>query len=133
MLKNDASLTLLVNNNKKYLFYLRDEKSSIYYPGTWSLLGGTAENDESPQETAIREVKEEIDYDIKLDKFIGSFIDDYDNYINVFKAKIDKRIEEIILTEGQRLKYFDFEMALKINLVPPLKKFLIENKDKVIN
>ena len=63
------------NDKHELLFYLRDNKPGIPFPGHWDLIGGHVEEDETPEEALVREVKEELD----LSEFYAkppSFTDD---------------------------------------------------------
>ncbi|MEQ1489822.1 MAG: NUDIX hydrolase [Terricaulis sp.] len=44
----------------RVLVYLRDDKTSIPFPAGWDLPGGGRENDETPDECALRELFEEL-------------------------------------------------------------------------
>ena len=57
-----AKIALL--HQGQLIAYQRDQKSEIPFPGMWDLPGGGREDDESPQECAIRETVEE--FDIKI-------------------------------------------------------------------
>lgn len=43
------------------------------HKGGWSLPAGFMEYDESPEDTAIREVKEETNFDIRIDALFGVY------------------------------------------------------------
>lgn len=47
--------------------------------GAWGTVGGFMEYGETPEQTLMREAKEEIGVDIKIDKFLGTKTDLYDN------------------------------------------------------
>lgn len=49
----------------RVLVYLRDDSASIPFPGHWDLPGGGRENDETPDECALRELFEE--FGLRLD------------------------------------------------------------------
>jgi 8-oxo-dGTP diphosphatase len=54
-----AKIALL--HQGQLIAYQRDQKPEIPFPGMWDLPGGGREDDESPQECAIRETREEFD------------------------------------------------------------------------
>jgi 8-oxo-dGTP diphosphatase len=132
-MKGKVAAVIFINEENKFLFYLRDDKPTIPYPNKWALLGGHVEEGESLREGLEREIKEEINFNIKNPVFIDS-VDDYvGNIVYIYKSKINKSLEELHLTEGQKLGYFNFEEAMKIGLSGPLKSFIIKNKEKIFN
>ena len=73
----------LIKDNKVVVTKYKDgNKKSGYY----DITGGKIEEGESPEETAIREMKEETGIDIKNLKYKGNMIIEYPNRIfdNVF-------------------------------------------------
>lgn len=124
---------MLKNKKGKILFCLRDNKPSIVYPNFWAPLGGTVEKTEKPIQTAIREVKEEINYNIESILFIGTLRDEYENLVYVYVSRIDKEIDELTLNEGQKIEYFSFEKLLRIKIPRPLRKFIIKHKKEIMN
>jgi len=53
-----AKIAILVRNH--IVTILRDDIPSIPWPGYWDLPGGGRENNETPAECALRELKEEL-------------------------------------------------------------------------
>jgi len=96
---------ILENNKRKILFQLRDNKPSIAYPNCWGTFGGHIEDGETPEETIKREIKEELDYDLKDFKLYNIyFFKDYKVYM--FR-KVDKKIKlsDLKILEGQKGKF----------------------------
>jgi len=56
---------ILENDQGELLLYLRDNKPGIPFPLHWDLIGGHVEEGETPEEALVREVKEELDFDLK--------------------------------------------------------------------
>jgi 8-oxo-dGTP diphosphatase len=56
--------------DKFVLTYLRDDKPTIPFPNLWDLPGGGKEGDESPEQCATREVKEEFSLSVATDRII---------------------------------------------------------------
>lgn len=77
----------------KILTLLRSDKNSKEEEcGTWGLVGGKIEKDEQPLYAAIRETKEEIDYNIDTEKLqkLNEYFWDRDNIsIKFFTYKIN--------------------------------------------
>ncbi len=65
-----AKLMLLCGCN--LLVYLRDNRDDIPFPGKWDLPGGGREGDETPEQCAARELKEEFNLDLDSAAIIWS-------------------------------------------------------------
>ncbi|HHP7230451.1 MAG TPA: NUDIX domain-containing protein [Xenococcaceae cyanobacterium] len=91
----------------KFLMQLRDDVPGILYPGYWGLFGGHLELNETPQEGVIREIKEEIDYQLTQPQKFRCYTDSRAvRYI--FYAPLKSEIQALELREGWDL-----------NLIPP--------------
>jgi 8-oxo-dGTP diphosphatase len=78
------------------------------YPGMWSLPGGMLEEGETPAECIRREIAEEIG--VVLDPEKVEHVRTRDLHYGLehaFFARIDFEIDQVVLTEGQRLGWFD--------------------------
>ncbi len=67
----NATAVVIPNERNEILLQKRSDN------GLWGLPGGLMELDESIEECAIREVKEETNLDVTLTKFIGVFINPF--------------------------------------------------------
>jgi 8-oxo-dGTP diphosphatase len=114
---------ILINSNNEVLLLLRDNKPEIPFPNQWDIPGGEIEQGETPDLTIRREMNEEMGLDnlsdIKLFKIYRT-----DNLTDfIFWEKLDLNVDEIILNEGQRIKYFsrdkirELKLAFDYNLV----------------
>jgi len=114
---------ILINSNNEVLLLLRDNKPEIPFPNQWDIPGGEIEQGETPDLTIRREMNEEMGLDnlsdIKLFKIYRT-----DNLTDfIFWKKLDLNVDEIILNEGQRIKYFsrdkirELKLAFDYNLV----------------
>lgn len=128
-----AVKALLMDKEGKLLLHLRDDKPSIPYPNSWSLLGGCVEKNETLSEALKREIREEINYDLGEIVFLDTFYGSLGRLVYVYKSKIDKRIDELTLTEGQKLGYFSFEEVMELKTPKVFRDFLIKNKDKILD
>jgi 8-oxo-dGTP diphosphatase len=127
-----ASLMILKNKDR-FLMHLRDNKPNIPYPNYWSFIGGGAEKRESPLQTAERECLEETGLIPKDVRFIGKIlVPPYplseNDEVSIFRGEIDKEVDKIVLTEGQRLEYFHFEDFNYLKMPTIVKKFVLEHK-----
>lgn len=118
------------NDKGELLFYLRDNKPGIPFPQHWDLFGGHIEDGETPEEALVREVKEEINFDLKEYKFFREYKclegDAYPNIKYIFSGKINLPAEEITLLEGDYLKYFLREEIPDVKFANILKSIVMD-------
>ena len=121
----------IVDKNKILLIH-RFRKGEEYFV----LPGGHVEPGESEEETLIRELKEETNLDIKIDKKLWSLISPYNNSLHHFflvtkfsgKLKLGgPELEKNSKENKFLLEWHDMKDIPKLNMVPaPLKKKMIE-------
>jgi 8-oxo-dGTP diphosphatase len=106
----EIAAIILENDMGEFLLALRDNKSWIPFPNHWDLIGGHVEDGETPEEALVREVKEELDIDLREYTFWKKYEcltgDAYENIKYIYTGKINIPIEEVTLLEGQRPQYF---------------------------
>jgi 8-oxo-dGTP pyrophosphatase MutT (NUDIX family) len=78
----NAAACILTNDNNEILLQHRGDDHF------WGLPGGIMEMDETPEQTCIREVKEETGYDIKITSYLGVFHNRNKSWPNGDKAHI---------------------------------------------
>lgn len=104
MKRKGASIVFL-NPFNQVLLFLRDDNPLIPYPNVWDLPGGHVEVNETPSECIVREMKEEIGYDLTDFKLVSVF--EFDDRIEyTYWQAVDFAISRIHLTEGQCLRWF---------------------------
>lgn len=69
-----------LKKDEQYLLLFRNKKKNDYNKGKWIGVGGGLENNETPDECAIREVKEETGLDVHNLKCAGEVDFIYDGY-----------------------------------------------------
>lgn len=121
---------ILENNKGELLLYLRDNKPDIPFPHHWDLFGGHVESGETPEQALVREVKEELNLDLKEFEFFRKYEclkgDAFPNIKHVFMGKINKPIEELTLREGEKLRFFKKDEIPNIKLPSVLKKIILD-------
>jgi len=129
MMKEIAAI-ILENDKGEFLLYLRDNKPGIPFPAHWDLIGGHVEEGETPEEALVREVKEELDIDLKEYTFYKKFEcltgDAYENIKYIYSARINLPIKEITLLEGVRPQYFSREEIPDVKFANILKSIVME-------
>lgn len=117
------------NGIKKFLVMYRQKTDS------WHLPKGTREPDETLEQTALREIKEETGLDVKLGKYLGKL----DSAFERNGETIEKETNYFLATplsaiapkahdkEHDEIKFFDYESVLD-----KLEKFSIFEKESEI-
>lgn len=106
----------------KYLLQLRDKKKNIRYPNYWGLFGGGLNVKETFKQCIEREIKEETNLRVQAIKKI--LLIEFEmtslkkkRLIAYYNCKLKKKMK-IILTEGQKYKFFNFNEIKNLNIVP---------------
>jgi 8-oxo-dGTP diphosphatase len=126
----EIAAIILENDKGEFLLALRDDKSWIPFPNHWDLIGGHVEEGETAEEALVREVKEELDIDIKEYTFYKKYEcltgDAYENTKYIFTGKINIPIEEVTLLEGQRPQYFSKEEIPNVKFANIIKSIVMD-------
>ena len=77
------------------VFIIQDDKLLLTFRikgdqiGVWEVVAGHIESDEKPEDTAIRETKEETGIDIRITRHMGKNIDDTHRFVaDIFLAEV---------------------------------------------
>jgi len=116
-----------VQKDGKTLMLHRVKKDKDIHQGKWNGLGGKFELGESPEECAVREIKEESGLDIRNPKLKGilsfpEFKHGEDELVFVFVA--DDFSGELIESDEGDLEWIDNDKLLSLNLWEGDKYFL---------
>lgn len=121
-----ATLCYVIKDNKTLMIY-RNKKENDYHEGKWNGLGGKFETGESPEDCAIREMKEETGLDVKNPIMKGFItfpnfdgVDDWYVFVFVFKEFEGELIDS---PEGH-LEWIDNDKLTELNLWDGDKIFL---------
>lgn len=121
------------SKNNSVLLHKRDSNTK-FNPNTWAFFGGLSENDETPVETFLRELDEEIG--IKFDEndvitLYNYFNEEFQTHRFVFYIKSERDISCFTLSEGSGLAWVsldrldDYKLSNKTSLD---LKFFIKNR-----
>jgi 8-oxo-dGTP pyrophosphatase MutT (NUDIX family) len=83
----------------RFLMQLRDNDPRILYPGVWGLFGGHLEATETPEAAVVREVWEEVNYDLPQVEKFGVY-QDARVIRHVFHAPLQVELSALSLQEG---------------------------------
>jgi 8-oxo-dGTP diphosphatase len=126
----EIAAIILKNDKGEFLLVLRDDKQGIPFPNHWDLIGGHIEEGETREEALVREVKEELDIDIKEFTFFKKYEciagDVYENIKYIYTGIINLPIEEITLLEGERLQFFSEEEIPNVKFANIIKSIVTD-------
>jgi len=115
-----------LKNNKTLMLY-RNKKENDYHEGKWNGLGGKLEKGESPEECAVRELKEEAGLDVKNPTLKGIItFPDFDGVDDwyVFIFTITEYSGKIIDSPEGKLEWIPNDKLTSLNLWDGDKIFL---------
>ncbi|ADI63716.1 NUDIX hydrolase [Trichormus azollae] len=94
----EVAIAILYQNNK-FLMQLRDNFPHIVHPVCWGLFGGHLEPGETPETPLMRDVIEEINYELPSFSKFGMYADE--NIIpHVFQAPLLVGLDQLVLNKG---------------------------------
>jgi 8-oxo-dGTP diphosphatase len=112
-MKRRTASILFVNDKKEILLYLRDNISNIPYPNCWCILGGHAEKNETFEQCIKREMQEEMELDLgEINLF--KIVEQEDVAVHFFWKRVNFKVEEINLHEGQKIQWFSQQDIIKL-------------------
>lgn len=118
------------NDEGEMLLYLRDNKPGIPFPLHWDLFGGHVEEGETPEEALVREVREELGYELKEYSFFRKYEcaegDAYPNVKYIYTGKINVPAGEITLYEGDHARYFKPEEIERLKFANIIKEIVTD-------
>ncbi len=120
-----VSHAFITHNNKVLLFH-RDNKPTIKDPDCWDIIGGHSDEGETPDQTLIREIQEELSITPKVFNQILSEPDVWNVGTYLYHIQLsDEEISQIKLgNEGQEVKFFQPEELTNLKLTQNLTKYL---------
>jgi len=112
------------------LLHQRDDKTKIN-PNKWAFFGGLNESNETPEETFIREIKEELNLDLLKDniKHVCDYLNvEMNTYRYVFYVESVLEKSEMRLGEGANFDWIPVGKVMEYDLTEKtridLEKFL---------
>ncbi len=114
---------ILINPRGQVLLQQRDDNPAIRYPGHWSLFGGTIEERETPAEAVAREVREEIAFELRNFGLFREFVQNNKREF-AFVGELTAGLDELTLSEGQGMNFFDPSQLRELQLRPDDKETL---------
>jgi 8-oxo-dGTP diphosphatase len=114
--KINGTNIILLNDEQQVLLHLRDDKPEIPYPNMWGLPGGHIDEQETPEECILREVKEELGLELsKVQLFTAA--ERFYGTEHTYWAKAHFAPETISLSEGQEIRWFSYRDIQNMQLI----------------
>jgi len=115
---NKVSLIVFLEGNK---ILLQERKDFSRFGEEWAFFGGQIEDEETPEQALKREIREELDFELKefkmFKKYVHKMKEDHITEKNIFTAKFPG-FDKIKLKEGSGMKLFTLDEAKKLKLMP---------------
>jgi ADP-ribose pyrophosphatase YjhB (NUDIX family) len=129
MTQEHTNVALVIFLDEQGLLLLQQKTyDAPNFPGVWSLFGGHTEGDESPRETAKREIKEELDLDLPLPAFkefkTFSFGETAMRKTRAVFVVLLAGGERLVLLEGRGMGYFSREEISHLSMPPHIRSIL---------
>ncbi len=103
--KESRVVAAVVKDGDKYLCMQRCRSRFPYISEHWEFPGGKVEQGESYHEALVREIKEEMDWDIFVGKKLGSITHEYPD----FKVKLTAYLCKGGDTDFKMLEHLDYK------------------------
>lgn len=122
----------ILKKDNKILIARKKEGKSL--AGYWEFPGGKIEDGETPQESLIRELMEEMNINIKVNEYVGESIYDYGNIVISLKGYLAEILDgEITLTDHDKYEWVTLDEVCTYKLAPadiPLVENLLRLESK---
>lgn len=104
MKKVNVVCALIVKNNH----VLAAQRKGGEFDGLWEFPGGKIENDESPQQALVREIKEEFEVDLIVDDLVCSINYSYPTFhlfMDCYLGRLNG--QDIVLNDHHQVQWVD--------------------------
>jgi 8-oxo-dGTP diphosphatase len=119
-----GAAVLFVNARGQVLLRKRGSEPGVTFPGPWDTVGGAVEPGEHHEQTAVRETAEEIGLVLRDHAFWRRYQSVV--LLHIYAAPLSLPVEQINLTEGERVDWLDLEQAADLPLLPWVRALLPE-------
>lgn len=132
-MKSLEVVAAVIQHQDKILCALKGEHKYPYLSNKYEFPGGKVEAEETLEQALIREIKEELNLDIEVTKYLLTVEHAYPNF-NIELATfmcMTKTIEELALSEHQDVQWCTMDELEQLDWAAadiPIVKYLLDNK-----
>lgn len=117
---------IMIENNKIFA----TQRGYGDFKDGWEFPGGKIEKGETPEEALIREIKEELDTTINVNKKIDTVEQDYPNFHLSMNCFICNILEgDLVLKEHEASKWLSKDELYSVDWLPADKKIIEKIED----
>lgn len=138
----DAVAAIIVLDDGRYLMQQRDDIQGIFYPGYWGFFGGAIEAGETAVEALVREVREEIAFEMDGARYFTKVVFDFEfaglGMLDRFFYLVDMpaaALPDLRLGEGRAFDAFTADELLAEPRIVPYDAFALWqhiNRDLIV-
>lgn len=124
----DGATAIIMSPDKVLLFH-RDNIPTIPYPDCWQSVGGGIEEGETPEQGLLREVKEEVSFDLSNYQLLASRIGGFGETVSMYVSFVNKDKESkcsLGPDEGQEIGWFTLDEVTKLKLTDSSKLMYVD-------
>ena len=116
-----------IKSEKVFVYLQKRAKDAKRHPDCFGFFGGKTEANESPEETMLREIKEELNFVPKRFIHIGEYKSNTE-IDNLFVMEVTDDFEsKIEVMEGEYGKWFSEEEILKESKISDSNRLILKN------
>lgn len=111
----EVSAAIIIKDNKIFV----TKRGYGEFKGMWEFPGGKLEQGETGEDCIVREIKEELDADIVVDKYLSTIDYDYPNFhLRMHNYICYLKYDHIILKEHEDAKFVDIKELDSVDFLP---------------
>ncbi len=119
MFKRRVAVIIFYDEKKRIL--LQDRREISKRGEEWGFFGGGIKKDETPEEALVREIKEELDYQLDNYYFLKEVhyvTPKFNITLYAFIAPLKDKLKKFNQKEGKKMKLYTLDQAKKLKMVP---------------